>query len=142
MSHATTHRQKMISKIHIAKKQLGLDDDVYRGLLSQATGLHSCKDMDDSQLAAVLNLLQQKGFGADAGAQGYQRTPLHFAEHGAMMRKIGALLTQSGKTWGYAHGIARKMFGVETVQRCDAEQMRKVLAALNYQARREAQRAA
>ena len=90
MSHATTHRQKMISKIHIAKKQLGLDDDVYRGLLSQATGLHSCKDMDDNQLAAVLNLLQQKGFGADAGAQGYQRTPLHFAGHGAMMRKIGA----------------------------------------------------
>ena len=135
-------RQKMISKIHIAKKQLNLDDDVYRGLLSQATGLRSCREMSDSQLAAVLNLLQQKGFGTNAGAPAYQRTPLHFAEQGAMMRKIGALLTQTGKSWAYAHGIARKMFGVETVQRCDAEQMRNVLAALNYQTRREAQKAA
>lgn len=142
MSHATTHRQKMISKIHIAKKQLGLDDDVYRDLLAQATGQRSCKDMDDSQLAAVLNLLQQKGFGEDTPAKAYQRTPLHFAEHGAMMRKIGALLTQTGKSWAYAHGIARKMFNVDTVQRCDAEQMRKVLAALNYQAKREAHKAA
>lgn len=137
-----SNRQKMLSKIHIGKKQLGLDDDVYRDLLVQATGKRSCKDMTDNELAAVLNLLQQKGFGADAGAKGYQHTLLHFAEHGAMMRKIGALLTQMGKSWAYAHGIARKMFGVETVQRCDGEQMRKVLAALNYQARREAQKAA
>nr|DAO77917.1 MAG TPA: Protein of unknown function (DUF1018) [Caudoviricetes sp.] len=137
-----TNRQKMISKIHIAQQQLGLDDDVYRDLLAQATGKRSCKDMDDGELAAVLNLLQQKGFGADVDAKAYQRTPLHFAEHGAMMRKIGALLTQTGKSWAYAHGIARKMFGVETVQRCDGEQMRKVLAALNYQAKREAHKAA
>lgn len=141
MSHAT-NRQKMISKIHIAQQQLGLDDDVYRDLLAQATGKRSCKDMSDNELAAVLNLLQQKGFGTEAGAKAYQRTPLHFAEHGAMMRKMGALLTQMGKSWAYAHGIARKMFNVDTVQRCDGEQMRKVLAALNYQAKREAQKAA
>jgi len=141
VSHAA-YRQKMLSKIHIGKKQLGLDDDVYRDVLAQATGKRSCKDMDDGELAAVLNLLQQKGFGANGGAKAYQRTPLHFAEHGAMMRKIGALLTQTGKSWAYAHGIARKMFGVETVQRCDGEQMRKVLAALNYQARRTGQKAA
>lgn len=138
----TSNRQKMLSKIHIGKKQLGLDDDVYRDVLAQATGKRSCKDMDDGELAAVLNLLQQKGFGADVDAKAYQRTPLHFAEHGAMMRKMGALLTQTGKSWAYAHGIARKMFGVETVQRCNGEQMRKVLAALNYQARRTGQKAA
>ena len=138
----STTRQKRISKIHIAQQQLGLDDATYRSLLAQATGKTSCKDMTDNELAAVLNLLQQKGFGADVGAKAYQRTPLHFAEQGAMMRKMGALLTQTGKTWGYAHGMARKMFGVETVQRCDAEQMRKVLAALNYQARRTGQKAA
>lgn len=137
-----SNRQKMLSKIHIGKKQLGLDDDVYRDLLVQATGKRSCKDMTDNELAAVLNLLQQKGFGADAGAKGYQHTPLHFAEQGAMMRKMGALLTQMGKSWAYAHGIARKMFNVDTVQRCDGEQMRKVLAALNYQARRTGQKAA
>ena len=141
MSHAA-YRQKMISKIHIAKKQLDLDDDVYRDLLAQATGKRSCKDMMDNELAAVLNLLQQKGFGTEAGAKAYQRTPLHFAEQRAMMRKMGALLTQMGKSWAYAHGIARKMFNVDTVQRCDGEQMRKVLAALNYQARRTGQKAA
>ena len=28
------NRQKMIAKIHIAKSQLGLDDDTYRALLA------------------------------------------------------------------------------------------------------------
>lgn len=132
-----SNRQKMLSKIHIGKKQLGLDDDVYRDVLAQATGKRSCKDMDDGELAAVLNLLQQKGFGADVGAKAYQRTPLHFAEQGAMMRKMGALLTQTGKTWGYAHGMARKMFSMDSVQQLNTHQMHKLLAALQIYANRQ-----
>lgn len=133
----STTRQKRISKIHIAQQQLGLDDATYRSLLAQATGKTSCKDMTDNELAAVLNLLQQKGFGADVGAKAYQRTPLHFAEQGAMMRKMGALLTQTGKTWGYAHGMARKMFSVDSVQQLNTHQMHKLLAALQIYANRQ-----
>ena len=133
-------RRAMIAKIKIAQKELGMDDDTYRTVLMRAAGRNSCTQMSDGQLEAVLREMQRLGFAPRQSA--YVRPPLHLADHGGLIRKIGALLAQTGKTWAYANGIARKMFGVETVQRCDAEQMRKVLAALNYQARREAQRAA
>ena len=133
-------RRAMIAKIKIAQKELGMDDDTYRAVLMRAAGKNSCAQMDEGRLEAVLREMQRLGFAPRQSA--YVRPPLHLADHGGLIRKIGALLAQTGKSWAYAHGIARKMFGVETVQRCDAEQMRKVLAALNYQARREAQRAA
>ena len=133
-------RRAMIAKIKIAQKELGMDDDTYRAVLMRVTGKNSCTQMSDGQLEAVLREMRRLGFVPRQSA--YVRPPLHLAEHGGLIRKISALLAQTGKNWAYAHGIARKMFGVETVQRCDGEQMRKVLAALNYQARREAQKAA
>ena len=133
-------RRAMIAKIKIAQKELGMEDDTYRAVLMRAAGKNSCTQMGDGQLEAVLREMQRLGFAPRQSA--YVRPPLHFADHGPLVRKIGALLAQSGKTWAYADGIARQMFGAASVQVCDAEQMRKVLAALNYQARREAQKAA
>lgn len=135
-----TRRRAMVAKIKIAQKELDMDDDTYRAVLLRVTGKNSSTRLDAAELDAVLREMCRLGFVPRPAA--YVRPPLHLADHGGLIRKIGALLAQTGKTWAYANGIARKMFGVETVQRCDAEQMRKVLAALNYQARREAQRAA
>lgn len=140
MANEQNRRRGMIAKIKVAQKQLGMEDDVYRDVLAATTGLRSCKDMEVWQLERVLQKLEQLGFAPTRSKP--ERQPLHLAEHTPMINKIGAMLHQSGKSWAYAHGIARKMFGVEMVQRCDGEQMRKVLAALNYQAKREAHKAA
>lgn len=139
MANEQSRRRGMIAKIKVAQKQLGMDDDVYRDVLETATGLRSCKEMEIWQLERVLQKMERLGFAPARGKP--ERQPLHFEEHTPMINKIGAMLHQSGKSWAYAHGIARKMFNVETVQRCDGEQMRKVLAALNYQAKREAHKA-
>lgn len=52
----------LISKIHIAKKDLGFSDDRYRALLQGITGKDSCKNMVLSELDAVLKALQKEGF--------------------------------------------------------------------------------
>jgi len=52
----------LISKIHIAKKDLGFSDERYRALLQGITGKDSCKDMVLSELDAVLKALQKEGF--------------------------------------------------------------------------------
>jgi len=50
------------SIIHVAKKQLGLDDDAYRAILSGA-GLTSSKDIKtDAQFNAVMSAFEQLGF--------------------------------------------------------------------------------
>lgn len=55
-------RNGLLAKIHIAKKQLGLDDDFYKEILTQITGKDSCKDMDGAELNRVLNYFRSKGF--------------------------------------------------------------------------------
>ena len=130
-----THRNRMIAKIKIAQQQLAMDDDSYRAMLQRTTGKKSCKDLTATELAMVLREMERLGFVPTRPNP--ERKPLHLAQHGNMMRKISVLLTQHGKSWQYAHGIAKKMFGVDTVQQCDGVQIRKIIAALNYYAKRQ-----
>lgn len=50
------------AKLHIAKKQLGLDDDTWRDLLERETGKRSSKDMSDRERGRVLDILKNHGF--------------------------------------------------------------------------------
>lgn len=54
----------LIAKIHIAKKQLQLDDDVYRSVLQHITNKNSCAKMTEHELKKVLEHFKNKGFKA------------------------------------------------------------------------------
>lgn len=56
----TTNNLK--AQIHIAKKQLNMDDDTYRAVLKRSTGVSSCADMSLSQLHQAIHELKQLGF--------------------------------------------------------------------------------
>lgn len=51
-----------ISAIHVAKKQLGLDDDTYRAKLQIVTGKTSVKDMTEDERQQVISAFRQNGF--------------------------------------------------------------------------------
>lgn len=51
-----------IAAIHVAKKQLGLDDDVYRAKLYNITGKRSAKDMTEGERQSVLSVFRNEGF--------------------------------------------------------------------------------
>jgi phage gp16-like protein len=55
-------RRKTLAKIHIAKKDLGLDDDTYRAMLLELTGKSSSKDLTDQQLGKLMHHLKKRGF--------------------------------------------------------------------------------
>jgi phage gp16-like protein len=57
-------------------------------------------------------------------------------EKEAVIRKIEAILADMELPWSYADGIARKMFGVEKLLWCDADQTFRVLQALAVYQRR------
>jgi phage gp16-like protein len=57
-------RRNMIAKLHIAKKQLGLDEDIYRASLMRITGKSSARDMTPAELQACLKDFSNKGFKA------------------------------------------------------------------------------
>lgn len=131
MSNQSDTRQKLIAKIHIGKAQLGMDDTTYRAMLMRVTGKQSCAKMSEAELARVAQELARLGFGHSLG-----KAPLKRTDAAPMMRKIAALLYTTRKSWDYAHGIARKMFGVENVNRLNNDQLHRVVAALQYHAQR------
>lgn len=52
-------RNTQIAKIKIAKKNLGMDEDTYRGMLEMVTGKRSAADLDFHQRNAVLHHLEK-----------------------------------------------------------------------------------
>ena len=55
-------KTKLIQLIHVGKKHLGLDDDLYCEVLESCTGKSSSKEMTPKQLQAVLDRMKQLGF--------------------------------------------------------------------------------
>lgn len=51
-----------LAAIHVAKKQLGLDDDTYRAMLARLTGKQSTKLMSENERLKVIETLRKHGF--------------------------------------------------------------------------------
>lgn len=86
-------RGAALAKVHIAKKELGLEDETYRDILERVTGQRSAARLEDRQLGAVLSELRRLGW-KPRGRKPRPKNP--------MLRKIHAL-------WGILadHGHVR-----------------------------------
>lgn len=126
-------RNRELAKIHIAAKDLGLDDDAYRAMLWTIARVRTAKDLDADGRARVLDHLKACGFKARrAGA------PHNLAgeERGPQLHKIEALLAAAGRPWEYADGMAQRMFRVDRITFCNPAQLQSIIAALVYDAKR------
>ena len=142
MGNANTEkiRKVKIAKIHIAKNQLGMDDGTYRDMLG-SFGVESSGEADIKTLNAILFHLEGCGFKVKKSVKKGFKKPLKMDEgrpESALLGKIEALLADIKLSWNYGHGIARRMFGIDRLDWCDCQQLRKVVAALEYNARRKA----
>lgn len=128
-------------KIQIARRELGLDDDVYRSILARAAGVRSSKELTPRQIGRVLEEFERLGWvpkpSSKAPAKRAGRAaPKPSADREALVGKIEAQLAAAGRPWVYADGMARRMFKVERVEWCDVDQLRGLVAALSYDAKR------
>lgn len=126
MTTQDTVRRSQLAQIHIAKSDLGLDDDTYRAMLMDIAGVDSSAKLTAKQRKAVLERFESKGW-----KNKKHRAPEVTAEKAPYIRKIGALLADMKLPWSYAHGISKQMFKKQRVQWCEAEQLRAVVAALS-----------
>lgn len=138
-------RKSELAMIHVAKKQLGLADDEYRSLLLSVTGKTSSADLDWQGRKKLLDHFKKIGFKVKAKTAGRAR-PAVGADRTAMMGKVEALLADAGRSWSYADGVAKRLFAtssrVERIEFCDCPHLAKVIAALAYDAKRRAAKAA
>ncbi|MBW8638971.1 regulatory protein GemA [Hoeflea sp. WL0058] len=73
-----------LAKIHVAKKQLGLDDDSYRDVLERTVGHRTAKGLTEAQCGKVLEEMNRLGFKSSSGA-------LRKALEGRFAKKLQAL---------------------------------------------------
>lgn len=125
-----------LAKIHIAKTQLGLDDDTYRAILARVAGVRSAKDLSPRQIGAVIAEFERLGWVPKTAKKTSRAKPKPAVDRSKLVSKIEAFLTEAGRPWEYADGMARKMFKVERVEWCDCDQLRRLVAALTYDAKR------
>lgn len=132
----TNKRNSLLAKIHIAKKQLVLDDAIYRDMLWRLTGKRSCKQMSIKELNSVLRDCERLGF---KPIKQHGRKPNVASHRKAILGKIEAILTDLALPWQYAENMAKTMFGSHgVIEWLNDEQLYKLMQALAvYQARKK-----
>ena len=153
-------RRAELAKIHVAKKQLGMDDETYRDMLMSQFGVESARDLSEHQRKSCILHMQRLGFEPKRGKASPQRTgaprkrrdvPLTLEKDDSglgrdvYMRKIEAMLAEKGRVegtvvpWGYAVAILKKQSGGVTrcFEHATVEQLRGVISALTYDAKRK-----
>lgn len=128
------NRKGVTAQIHIARKELGLDEDTYRQMIATVTGgKRSCADCSVSELYQVVHHLKERGFKARARKRVAQHPGKpHNLDNKPMLQKVEALLAELKAPWSYADAIAKRQYKIE---RCawlkTVEQYAGLIAALS-----------
>lgn len=135
MTYSNDTRRADLAKIHLAKKQLGMTDDVYRDMLWTIARVRSAADLDEHGRRAVIEHLKK------CGARFTHKRRIRPAGNKAgLIAKVQAFLAEAKRPDSYADGMAQHMFQVERIEWCTTEQLGKIIAALMYDAKRHGRR--
>lgn len=120
---------KAMAAIHIAKKELQMDDETYRNMLFNLTGKRSAKGLTHVEIGKVLDHLRT--LGALKTAPVHKGKPHNFDKLPEMITKIEALLADMKLPWSYADSIVKRQTGIDaTAWVRDEKSLRAVIAAL------------
>lgn len=124
-------RTKELARIHCLKRDLELSDEDYRNVLWTIARVRTAADLDSYGRQQVIAQLSGRGRNPQPARR------VHPAgDRAPLIAKIEAMLAASGRQRAYAEGICRRMGLPETLEWCTSEQLRKIVAALTYDARR------
>lgn len=130
-------RRRQLAKIHIAKNQLGMDDDTYREMLHNVAKVKSSAKLNADGLRAVLEHLAQCGF--KAAGKKYPGRPKNMdraTSRSAQLKKIEAYLAEAKRPWSYADTLAKRICKVERIAWVKDKDLYKIITALRKDAMR------
>lgn len=128
-------QRKDIQLIHIAKQQLGMEDETYRDMLWSVARVKSSTSLDYAGRKKVLDHMKACGFkplNKNAGKPANVKADL-----APLMGKIGALLADMKLPWAYLTAsrdgtpcMLKRIAGVDKLEWASAEQLQALVAAL------------
>lgn len=140
-------RRNMLAKVHIAKKQLGLDDHIYRGLLRSRFNKDSAAKLTDRQLHSLVKYFESQGWKAKRSKKAGSKQP---ADHDTALKMralwislyhLGVVRDPSEKALSaYAKRVTGgKNKGIASLKWVKDHHAYKVIEALKDMATREAE---
>lgn len=125
------YRRRALAKIHIAKKELGLSDDIYHDLVrSTVPGKESAADLTDGELRMVLDRLAELGWRPRLPRDSERPLPpmvWKARELWLQLHRVGAVHNPS---WAALGRFAKRMTGVGDLRRLSVKQATRVIEAL------------
>ena len=123
-----TRRNALLAKVHIAKKELNIEDEDYRVILEREFRKDSARDLTDLELGYLIDYFRQHGW-QTRNPQPATRNPINQIEHlRARAYEIAAKI-ENGEV--RLKGLARKMLGVDSIAWCrDVKRLQRLLAVL------------
>lgn len=134
MRYSSKHQRQLIG---IGCKQLGIDSEMKKAMLMEQFGHGHTTEISYHQADLFLKELIHRGFKITRtkypNRPDIKRTKINKQ---ALLEKIEALLADKKRPWNYAHAMAARICGVNRLEWCNAEELHKIVAALEYDARR------
>lgn len=141
-------RRALLAKIHLGKKDIGLDDDTYRDVLERITGRRSAAECSQPELEAMVEYFKNSGFvpkvigGKPDQARKPRATGPRRADHPAAKkaRALWLALADLGvvqdRRESALEAFARRQLGVDRLQWANQGQTYKLIEALKKMAER------
>lgn len=132
-----TKRDAELARIHIGKKELGMNEDEYRTMLHEQTGKKSAAKLTDRQRYIVLDHMKALREGPKKSFPGRPKNMDGNSSRDRQLQKIEALLTVGKKPWAYADFLAQRMCKVDFLAWVPDTQLSMIITALTKQGERE-----
>ena len=87
--------QKLLAKIHIAKRDLKLDEETYRSALEGQTGKRSAADMTNDQIAKCLRHFISLGWVPKSKPKKYSDSPRDIYDSSGAAKRMAEAMWQS-----------------------------------------------
>lgn len=139
---AQSIRSRELAQIHIARTQLGMDNETYRDVLWTVARVRSAADLDWSGRKRVLDHMKACGFKVQPKKLATAHKPLAMTKE-AIEAKIAVQLKELEQNWPYAYGVGRRIFPqVSRFEFLTPEQLGDVSSALERTIRFKRKKAA
>lgn len=126
----TANKNPLLAKVHIAKAQLGLDDEQYRDIVRRVTGKESASQCRYSQLVDLINEFKVLGWKTKA-KKAFRKAPSDSVKKiyalWGKLQKLGAVQS-TDKT--ALDAFVKKYTGIDSVQWITPEQQSRIIEIL------------
>ncbi|MEI8210136.1 MAG: phage protein GemA/Gp16 family protein [Methylococcales bacterium] len=146
-------RNLQLAKIHIAKKQLGLDDETYQDLIKKVAGIKpdvyvtavgkkhpqviSARHLTVTGLRILLCELKSAGFKTKIAIKGRPHNiDSETSPTASQLKKVEALLADAKRPWAYAEAMALRMYKKQTMTFCNHKELSGIITALTKDAKK------